>query len=177
MVEGLNDKQLRRIARNPSFIADYNHLVSSNSPAGQDPNAWEFEMINSLKKDASRFKRRPISELRIQEAAKVSGQLKIIDVFNKLSVSQKRQVLENAGETHTQFLQAVKNINSLMGIAKSFEDGTSCLIANDKVKHLNSLQVRQSERYVFSAKNDFEVVREMIGMNEKYKYGPSAKVE
>ena len=48
-VDGLNDKQLGRIARNPSFIADYNHLVSSTSPAGQDPKAWEFEIVNRLK--------------------------------------------------------------------------------------------------------------------------------
>ena len=61
-VEGLNDKQLGRIARNPSFVADYNHLVSSTSPAGQDPNAWEFEMINRLKKDPSQFKKRPIRD-------------------------------------------------------------------------------------------------------------------
>ena len=49
-IEGLNDKQLGRIARNPSFVADYNDLVSSTSPAGQDMNMWEFEMINRLKK-------------------------------------------------------------------------------------------------------------------------------
>ncbi|MCH1784008.1 replication initiation protein RepM [Psychrobacter glaciei] len=61
-VEGLNDKQLGRIARNPSFMADYNHLVSSTSPAGQDTKAWEFEMINRLKKDASNFNKRPIKE-------------------------------------------------------------------------------------------------------------------
>lgn len=61
-VEGLNDKQLGRIARNPSFIADYNHLVSSTSPAGQDPKMWEFEMINRLKKDASQFNKRRIRE-------------------------------------------------------------------------------------------------------------------
>ena len=61
-VEGLSDKQLRRIAGNPNFVADYNHLVKSTSPAGQDPNAWEFEMINRLKKDASQFKKRPIRE-------------------------------------------------------------------------------------------------------------------
>ena len=61
-IKGLNDKQLGRIARNPSFVADYNHLVSSTSPAGQDPKAWEFEMINRLKKDATQFKKRPIRE-------------------------------------------------------------------------------------------------------------------
>ena len=61
-VEGLSDGQLGRIARNPSFVADYNHMVSSTSPAGQDPRAWEFEMINRLKKDASQFKKRPIRD-------------------------------------------------------------------------------------------------------------------
>ena len=61
-IEGLNDNQLGRIARNPSFIADYNHLVKSTSPAGQDPKAWEFEMINRLKKNASQFKKRPIRD-------------------------------------------------------------------------------------------------------------------
>ena len=61
-IKGLNDNQLGRIARNPSFVADYNHLVKSTSPAGQDPKAWEFEMINRLKKDASQFKKRPIRD-------------------------------------------------------------------------------------------------------------------
>lgn len=62
ITDGLSDKQLGRIARNPSFIADYNHLVSSASPAGQDAAEWEFEMINRLKKDASAFQKRPIRE-------------------------------------------------------------------------------------------------------------------
>lgn len=61
-VDGLNDSQLGRIARNPRFIADYNHLVSSTSPAGQDTKEWESEMINRLKKDASQFKKSPIRD-------------------------------------------------------------------------------------------------------------------
>lgn len=61
-IDGLSDKQLGRIARNPKFIADYNHMVSSTSAAGQDEKAWEFEMINRLKKDASQFKKRPVRE-------------------------------------------------------------------------------------------------------------------
>ena len=61
-VEGLNDKQLGRITRNPSFIADYNELVSSTSPAGQDMKMWEFEMMKRLKKDASQFNKRPIRD-------------------------------------------------------------------------------------------------------------------
>ena len=61
-VEGLNDKQLGRIARNPRFITDYNHMVSPTSAAGQSDSGWEFEMINRLKKDASQFKKRPIRD-------------------------------------------------------------------------------------------------------------------
>lgn len=61
-VDGLTDKQLSRIARNPKFVADYNHLVSSTSPAGQDTKVWDFEMVNRLKKDASQFKKRPIRD-------------------------------------------------------------------------------------------------------------------
>lgn len=61
-VDGLNDNQLGRIARNPSFINDYNHMVSSTSPAGQTAQGWEFEMINRLKKDPSQFKKRPIRD-------------------------------------------------------------------------------------------------------------------
>ena len=61
-VEDLNDKQLGRIARNPQFITDYNHMVSPTSPAGQSQQGWEFEMINRLKKDASEFKKRPIRD-------------------------------------------------------------------------------------------------------------------
>ncbi|WP_426138816.1 RepB family plasmid replication initiator protein, partial [Psychrobacter sp. TWR1-1-1] len=61
-IEGLNDKQLGRIVRNPTFMAEYNHLVSPTSPAGQSQQGWEFEMINRLKKDASQFKKRPIKE-------------------------------------------------------------------------------------------------------------------
>ena len=61
-IEGLNDKQLGRIARNPQFITDYNHMVSPTSSAGQSDSGWEFEMINRLKKDASQFKKRPIRD-------------------------------------------------------------------------------------------------------------------
>ena len=61
-VEGLNDNQLGRIARNPKFMTDYNHLVSSTSLAGQDTRAWEIEMVNRLKNNASQFKKRPIKD-------------------------------------------------------------------------------------------------------------------
>ena len=61
-VDGLNDKQLGRIARNPAFMADYNHLVSPTSPAGQSQQGWDFEMVKRLKEDASQFVKRPIKD-------------------------------------------------------------------------------------------------------------------
>lgn len=61
-IDGLNDKQLGRIVRNPAFMAEYNHLVTPTSPAGQSQHGWEFEMINRLKKDASQFTKRPIKD-------------------------------------------------------------------------------------------------------------------
>lgn len=61
-VQGLNDKQLTRIARNKAFKNDYNHLVSPTSPANQSDDAWDFEMVNRLKKDPSQFTKRPIRD-------------------------------------------------------------------------------------------------------------------
>ena len=61
-IGGLNDKQLGRIVRNPAFMAEYNHLVTPTSPAGQSQQGWEFEMVNRLKKDASQFNKRPIKD-------------------------------------------------------------------------------------------------------------------
>ncbi len=61
-IDGLNDKQLGRIVRNPAFMADYNHLVAPNSLAGQSKQGWEFEMIKRIKKDASDFNKRPIKK-------------------------------------------------------------------------------------------------------------------
>lgn len=59
-VEGLNDKQLGRIVRNPAFMAEYNHLLSPTSPVVQSKQGWEFEMINRLKKEDSQFNKQPI---------------------------------------------------------------------------------------------------------------------
>ncbi len=61
-IDGLNDKQLGRIVRNPAFIAEYNHLVSPTSPAGQSQQGWDSEMVKRLKEDASQFGKRPIKD-------------------------------------------------------------------------------------------------------------------
>lgn len=61
-VDGLSDKQLGRIARNQRFKADYNHLVSPTSAANHDNDAWQYEMINLMKKEPSKFNKRPVKE-------------------------------------------------------------------------------------------------------------------
>lgn len=61
-IDGLSDAQLGRIARNPAFMNDYNHLVSPTSPANASKSAWEFEMVNRLKKDPSVFNKRPLED-------------------------------------------------------------------------------------------------------------------
>lgn len=61
-VEGLNDKQLARIARNTQFINTYNHIISSTSSLGQSQQEWKFETINRLKKDALEFNKRLIRD-------------------------------------------------------------------------------------------------------------------
>lgn len=61
-IEGLSDKQLGRIARNPKFKTDYNHLISPSSPANHSDDAWMYEIMNRLKKDPKQFNKRPIRE-------------------------------------------------------------------------------------------------------------------
>lgn len=61
-IKGLSDAQLKRIVLNKEFIANYNHLVSSTSPAGQDEAEWAIEMVKRLKMDSSVFNKCPIRD-------------------------------------------------------------------------------------------------------------------
>ena len=63
-IDGLTDKQLARIARSEQFKADYNHLISPTSPINNDytGQAWVNHFVNELKKDASRFNKRPLRD-------------------------------------------------------------------------------------------------------------------
>ena len=61
-IKGLSDAQLKRIVLNKEFIANYNHLVSSTSPAGQNEAEWAIEMVKRLKMDSSVFNKCPIRD-------------------------------------------------------------------------------------------------------------------
>lgn len=42
----------------------------------------------------------------------------------------------------------------------------------ESVEHFNSLQILEAERYVFSCKSDFEIVKEMIAADDATRHGP-----
>lgn len=61
-IDGLSDAQLARITRSPSFIKDYASRVAPNSAENQDMSLWTAHFVQELKKDASKFNKRPIKD-------------------------------------------------------------------------------------------------------------------
>lgn len=63
-IGNLSDKQLARIANNPQFKADFNHMISATSPINNDYSGkmWTNHFVKELKKDATQFtKKRPLN--------------------------------------------------------------------------------------------------------------------
>ena len=63
------DAQLGRAVHSKKFIADYGALVSPSNPANQSSSAWVTHMVAWLKKDFSKFTKRPIQEYLDDEQA------------------------------------------------------------------------------------------------------------
>lgn len=61
-IDFLTDKQLERIARNKLFIADYNHMISPQSNANNDPNEWVRVMVAKMKIDIKQFSKKPLND-------------------------------------------------------------------------------------------------------------------
>lgn len=61
-IDGLSDAQLARITRSPLFIQDYASRVAPNSVENQNPQMWTAHFVKELKKDASKFNKRPIKD-------------------------------------------------------------------------------------------------------------------
>ena len=61
-IDGLSDKQLGRITRSPLFQQDYASRVAPNSIQNQDMEAWTAHFVQELKKDATRFNKRPMKD-------------------------------------------------------------------------------------------------------------------
>lgn len=63
-IGNLSDKQLARIANNPQFKADFNHMISATSPINNDYSGkmWANHFVKELKKDATQFtKKHPLN--------------------------------------------------------------------------------------------------------------------
>lgn len=58
---------------------------------------------------------------------------------------------------------------------RGFEEGAAIPMVADNVVNHNSLQVKWSSRFVFSSKNDFSLLREMIAADPRFKYGIKVK--
>lgn len=61
-IDGLSDAQLARITRSPYFIKDYSRRISPNSDMNKDMSLWTAHFVQELKKDASKFNKRPIKD-------------------------------------------------------------------------------------------------------------------
>lgn len=61
-IDGLSDAQLARITRSPLFKQDYASRVAPNSVENQNPQMWTAHFVKELKKDASKFNKRPIKD-------------------------------------------------------------------------------------------------------------------
>lgn len=61
-IDGLSDAQLARITRSPDFIKDYSRRISPNSDMNKDMSLWTAHFVQELKKDASKFNKRPIKD-------------------------------------------------------------------------------------------------------------------
>ena len=59
----------------------------------------------------------------------------------------------------------------ISGIVEALLAGSMTEVRPENVEHFNSLQVLEAERYVFSVKNDFSMVREMIQEDDSVRQG------
>lgn len=67
------------------------------------------------------------------------------------------------------------DLSPLKGILHAIGSGESLKCNAENVKNVNSLQVKSSERFVFSGENDFSLVREMLESG-RYQQGPRPRV-
>lgn len=59
----------------------------------------------------------------------------------------------------------------ISSIVEALLQGAMTEVQPENVEHFNSLQVLEAERYVFSTKNDFSMVREMIQKDDSVRRG------
>lgn len=85
-------------------------------------------------------------------------------------ISAKEKVI-HLQKYNPQLLKSIKKPFELIEYAKSYESGIPLKQSSSHVRFLNSLQVEFSEQFVFCQSDSFDLAREMINDNSKYKSG------
>lgn len=78
-----------------------------------------------------------------------------------------RLLVDRLGDPHS--LRAQRK--EISDIVEALLAGSVMEVRPENVEHFNSLQVLEAERYVFSTKNDFSIVKEMIRDDESIRWG------
>jgi len=67
--------------------------------------------------------------------------------------------------------------DSIEKLFTAFRTGELAPMDSSNVEFVNSLQVWNAERYVFSAHDDFELAKDMLAKNSRLKFGPRFSVQ
>jgi hypothetical protein len=75
----------------------------------------------------------------------------------------------------------IAEIDKLVQMPQAFlaavATGTALNCSADNVVNMNAMQVRYAERFVYSRVDDFDLVRQMLSDDPRYRTGPRIQVE
>lgn len=91
------------------------------------------------------------------------------------AIKMKRQV-EQISVMNPQMLYSLKRPSDIIKFGEAYETGVPMKQTPENVIFLNELQIHFSEQYVFSEKNDFSLVKEMLSDSDTYKSGARMQV-
>lgn len=72
---------------------------------------------------------------------------------------------------------SIEPINNIEKLISCFETGSKILLGRENVVHLNSLQVMNDNRFVYSSNDDFELVEDMLEKNDAFRTGRRSIVQ
>lgn len=111
-----------------------------------------------------------------------------IPISNKLTIALIcPEMLDDTAEN----IKSLKNRSTIFGnqgqedlnkaleaekLLKKVYSGETLLVESQNVRHLNSLQVEYSNRYVFSSTKNFDLALKMVKEDERFRSGPRGKI-
>lgn len=101
-------------------------------------------------------------------------------MFCRSREEQAQSIVEKAGTLGRALPLLASELRERAAFAEKLLDsvrrGTPMVQSRDNVVNVNSLQVRYAERYVYSATDEFSLVRRMLQDNPGLRFGPRAQV-